>query len=732
MDAYATSLQHILAELARLDLLLRVQVWRVRHRPSGDQDGLRAFYIPEAEVDAILDESVGTPAWATVPLPPEMLEAVQARLDEITADVAQSTAESLRQGVYLRLVTLTHLFDLTAFDRDVILVCLASEIDRRYERLYGYLHDDVTRHQPTVGLILDLLCPDLETKLAARSRFTAGSPLLRQRLLRLGEEATQLSSSPLGRTVQLEPRVAQYLLDSDDVDDRLQQYVRVVIPEARLDDLFFPDAFLARLTRLADHVRTAGDDLVLFWQGPGGVGKKTAAAACCRELEAPLLVLDGERLAATNLEQFTTLAQMIDREARLQGAVLYWEDFDALLGEEKKTHLASVLPILEAHPGPTFLAGNTVWEPVDALRGVRFVRLEFPRPGYEQRVLLWTAALGDDAGDTVTVDAGSDLAGLANTFRLTGGQIRDAAATACNLARARDPAAPRVTQDDLRTACRLHSNRTLATLAQQVTPRYGWDDIVLPPGPMELLRGIHDRVRYRALVYEQWGFERKLALGKGLNVLFAGPPGTGKTMAADVLAGALGLDLYKIDLSGVVSKYIGETEKNLARIFAEAATSNAILFFDEADALFGKRTAVRDAHDRYANIEISYLLQKMDEYEGVVILATNLRKNMDDAFVRRMHVAVEFPVPDAADRLRIWEQIWPAELPRDPVLDLAFLADRFEVAGGSIRNIALAGGFLAAADGGVVTMAHLLRATQREYQKMGKVLTSTEFGEPDT
>jgi len=210
-------------------------------------------------------------------------------------------------------------------------------------------------------------------------------------------------------------------------------------------------------------------------------------------------------------------------------------------------------------------------------------------------------------------------------------------------------------------------------------------------------------------------------------VLFAGPSGTGKTMAADVLANVLGLDLYRIDLSTVVSKYIGETEKNLARIFAEATTSNAILFFDEADALFGKRTQVRDAHDRYANVEVSYLLQKMDEYTGMVVLATNLRKNMDEAFVRRLHATVEFPVPGEAERRRIWDQVWPAAAPRDPGLDTGFLARRIEVTGGSIRNIALAGAFLAAADGGVVTMAHVLHATRREYQKMGKVLTGSEL-----
>ena len=230
------------------------------------------------------------------------------------------------------------------------------------------------------------------------------------------------------------------------------------------------------------------------------------------------------------------------------------------------------------------------------------------------------------------------------------------------------------------------------------------------------------------MVYQEWGFDQKLSLGKGLNALFAGPSGTGKTMSAEIMAGELGLDLYKIDLSTVVSKYIGETEKNLARIFEEAETSNAILFFDEADALFGRRSEVRDSHDRYANIEIGYLLQKMEEYQGAVILATNFRKNMDDAFVRRMHFTVEFPFPGEYDRRRIWEQVWPQGTPRSPDLNLEFMARRFEMAGGNIRNIALSAAFLAAADGRVITMPHLIRATRREYQKMGKVVTEGEFG----
>src|SRR4030095_4285457 len=324
-------------------------------------------------------------------------------------------------------------------------------------------------------------------------------------------------------------------------------------------------------------------------------------------------------------------------------------------------------------------------------------------------------------------DLGMDISALASKFKFTGGQIRDAAATAENLARFRDSEAVAVTMPDLYDACRLHSNQKLASLARKITPKYAWDDIVLPGDRLDQLREICNHVKYHERVYSQWGFDRKLSLGKGLSILFAGPSGTGKTMAADIIAGALGLDLYKIDLSIVVSKYIGETEKNLSQIFTEAETSNSILFFDEADALFGRRSEVKDSHDRYANIEIGYLLQRMEEYEGVVILATNFRKNMDEAFVRRLHFTVEFPFPNEEDRRRIWEGVWPTDVPRDPGLDLEFLARRFQVAGGNIRNIALAAAFLAADDSGVVGMPHLLRATQREYQKMGKILLDGEF-----
>jgi SpoVK/Ycf46/Vps4 family AAA+-type ATPase len=268
----------------------------------------------------------------------------------------------------------------------------------------------------------------------------------------------------------------------------------------------------------------------------------------------------------------------------------------------------------------------------------------------------------------------------------------------------------------------------LGELAKKIEPHFQWGDLVLPRDVLHQLQEVTAQVKYRTRVFEEWGFEQKLSLGRGLHALFAGPSGTGKTMAAEIMASELGLDLYKIDLSNVVSKYIGETEKNLARIFDEAEATSAILFFDEADALFGKRSEVNDAHDRYANVETSFLLQRMEEYAGMTILATNLRRNMDDAFLRRLAFAVQFPFPEEPERLRIWRAVFPAATPRARDLDLEFMARQFKLAGGNIKNVALAAAFLAATDGGVVSMAHVIRATRRELQKMGRSHANAEFG----
>jgi SpoVK/Ycf46/Vps4 family AAA+-type ATPase len=544
--------------------------------------------------------------------------------------------------------------------------------------------------------------------------------LIEHRLLQVFDDPAQPPATLLSKSLHIDSRIVGYLLGSDEPDNRTLPYLRISEPTIVLDRMVLSNEMKRRLSLVAEISRKG--PLILYFQGQYGSGRKTAAAALCGQLNIGLISVDLESLQNIQSLTFATAVKLICREALLRGCALYWDGFDVLMADNKRTLRQTLLAELSQLQNLLFLAGAEVWEPTGELPVATLVRVEFARPNYADRVRLWERAVGQGEHD-----AALDLAVLANKFRFSGGQIADALRTARGLAQWRDPGTCKITQADLYEACRLHSSRKLSTLGRNIKSHHSWKEIVLPEDRLRQLREICDCMKYRPVVFDQWGFDRKISLGKGLNVLFAGPSGTGKTMSAEIMAGELGLDLYKLDLSTVVSKYIGETEKNLARIFAEAESSNAILFFDEADALFGKRSEVRDSHDRYANIEINYLLQKMEEHEGVVILATNFRKNMDDAFVRRMHFTVEFPFPSLADRRRIWEQIWPAETPQHEDIDLEFMAERFEIAGGNIRNVAMAAAFLAASDGGKVGMTHLLHGMRREYQKMGKVATPGEF-----
>jgi SpoVK/Ycf46/Vps4 family AAA+-type ATPase len=698
------------------------------HDPT---DHLKGLIIKDEEIEDLLDQSLFFNVQPA--LNSTELKHFQKQLATREAKIASRKAAALQNGTSLRLEQLKELFSLSPFDIDTLLICLAPELDLRFEKIYAYLQDDVTKKRPGVELILKIIGPSLAEQLEGRVRFHASSPLMQHKLLQLLDDPSQPHPPLLSKYIKMDHRVVDYLLGSDRMDDRLMPFVDEILPEIGFEEILIPGEIKDRFENVMKNRKLSESPqkpeqrarLILYFQGPYGVGKRTAAAAICHELGQRLLHVDLKQPAGNTPLDFDTAIQLVNREALFQDCALYFDGFDALMADDRHNQLAVFLRELASHSGLCFLAGEKIWEPVDALHHADFLRVEFSKPGYLDRIVLWHRFL--EKGHPAISDG--DLNTLANSFRLTGGQIRDAATTARNLAKWRNFANGQATADDFNVACRLQSNRKLAELAQNITPLYKWEDIVLPHDRLRQLREICSYVKYRSFVYDEWGFDRKLSLGKGLNVLFAGPSGTGKTMAAEIMAGELGLELYKIDLSTVVSKYIGETEKNLARIFTEAETSNSILFFDEADSLFGKRSEVKDSHDRYANIEISYLLQRMEQYEGMVILASNLQKNMDEAFMRRMHFNVEFPLPNAKERGQIWQKIWPLDTPCSPKLDLNFMAHRFEITGGNIRNIALASAFLAAADGKIVTMEHLIGATQREYQKMGKLLMREEFGE---
>lgn len=715
-DIYKDNHQHLRDELAWLDSLLRSRVLALRNEiePPREPGAFPSVYISAREVDGLLGQE--KPGLADVP---EIREARE-RLHLMRSEISAKIGRSLEQGVFLALPQLVHLFGLSPFEQAAVIVCLAPELRRKYDRVYAYLQDDITRKRPSIDLILDLLCESESGKWEARALFSEHAPLMRAGVLRkIDDPQSPSGSSGLAQFLELDPRILDFLLGRNRLDARLIDSASVFHPSS-VHSLADP-AIASRLLRLMRaHFATPPIErksLMVSLSGRCRLMQQQLALALCAEIGCTLITLDTELLLAHSLGTEAVL-RLAFRECLLMGAALCFEKADALLAREDTAHQVRTFQRLAGKNGwLVFLIGERPWKPKDPLETVRFYGLELPMPAEHHRQALWEKGLGERFADPQPW-----AEQLAERFSLPPGKIGEALECAWNESAMREER-QEMSLADIYHACRQVSKQDLGSLAVRVEPKYGWNDLVLPANQVFLLREICSHVTRRYRVFGDWGFDRKLSHGKGLSVLFSGSPGTGKTMAAQVIARELQLDLYRIDLSGVVSKYIGETEKNLAKIFENAESSQAILFFDEADALFGKRTEISDAHDRYANIETSYLLQKIEEYEGMVILATNLRENMDDAFLRRIRFVVEFPFPDEASRLQIWRNHFPEKAPLSETIDYEYLSRELKIAGGNIKNIVLNAAFLAAENGGVIDMEHILHGAKREYEKIGKLWT---------
>jgi AAA+ superfamily predicted ATPase len=613
-----------------------------------------------------------------------------------------------------QLAALAERYSLAWFDCAVVLIALAPEVDLRYERLYAYLQDDVSRRRPSVNLILDLLCPQAADRIDAQCHFAADSVLVRERIIHLWPEANQSNPPLLALGVKVDQQISREMLGMKGLDSRLAEFGEYSFPDTDLAPLPLEPETIAGLRRLAMYARTGSHPLRVWLNGADVPLRRKTAQAIAATMDRPLLSLRLSH-ACTFGTDAGELIPVAAREASLANAVLLIE----CDGVDERTSL-TVTRCMQAARSPVDLlvAAASLKPELDPLF---LTAVDFSRPSFATRREHWRRSLPEENIELLEGDVDT----LAARFRLYPDEIRATAAAARSRARWRGSA--RTLAADLSASARAISGRQIGALARKIEPKYRWDDIVLPSETANQLRAMCARVAHQHRVLDEWGFDRKLSLGKGVTALFAGPSGVGKTMAAEIISSALDIDLYKIDLAGVVSKYIGETEKNLDRIFAAAENANAILFFDEADALFGKRSEVKDSHDRYANIEISYLLQKMEMYQGVAILATNLRQNLDDAFLRRLAFTVHFPLPSQEDRKLIWEAIWPESVPLGPGTDFEFLAARFKFTGGNIKNIALAAAFLAAEENSPVSMRHLLIAVDREFQKMGKPLGPEAF-----
>ena len=589
-------------------------------------------------------------------------------------------------------------FELSSFERKVLLMCAGTEMDSRFASLFAQVRKELRPAQPTFSLALAAFDD------AHWSALSPGRPLRYWNLLEIGSGET-LTTCPL----RIQERVLHYLAGVQCLDERLLPIIKPVAAEQTAGSHSNIVEEIAAIWSQAPHgrlpiVSLCGDEIA---------AKKAIAAQAAIAVGVQLHSISLWNLPHGGAE-LTALLRLWEREAVLSSSALLLE-CDETDGADAFPHSAIVY-LMESIRSPLIISSRTPRKSPNRV----MVTFDVGKPTTKEQEQMWHNALEGSFSNL-----NGHVEPLISQFSLSSSTIRSVATQAVKGFTTGEEAEAAQLSSRLWDACRLQARPRLDGLAQRIEASATWDDLVLHERQKQILREVAVHVRQRAKVYQSWGFATKGMRGLGISALFAGASGTGKTMAAEVLADELRLDLYRIDLSQVVSKYIGETEKNLRRVFDAAEEGAAVLLFDEADALFGKRTEVKDSHDRYANIEVSYLLQRMEAYRGLAILTTNRKSALDQAFLRRIRFAVEFPFPEAPERAEIWRRVFPAATPTEG-LRIDRLA-RLTAAGGNIRNIALGAAFLAADAGEPVRMAHLLSAARSEFAKLEKPLTDVEI-----
>ncbi len=703
-----SSREHILESCRRLDTILlpAIASAEMRFGVRFGEDPYRGLAVDaeSARVPAAIRPSSASPELAAWP-------------GSVAADRFFSTLKKVAPQI-------------TPVDFGLLLLALAPEADSVYEKRFGFLQDDVTRRRASVELALALFDPTGAERVADRLGETA--PLVAHRMIEL-VDPTDGRTGWQAKQLRLDEQFARWLFGVGTLDSRLVAFAQV-LPEGRdTDAASVPERLRGTLARVA-----AVPPVRVYLHGPDARVNLRTAELLARHLDRGLLLADATRLAAA--DRPAEVALRLVREARWFHHVLVIGGIDALHAPDRQKGWEQVAEVLARYRGGHLIAIGHGPRPPASQYPLGLSGIDIPLPDPDERFEFWSGVL--DAPDRRL--SAEDRRVLAERYSLTRTQIESATADAAARAKYRqfrdDADHAVVTFDDLSIAARSQGGQDLETLTTKIAPKVTLDDLVVPADARRQLDEIVARMENRPWVLREWGFARLQSYGLGVNALFTGPSGTGKTMAAEALAKAIGKDLYRIDLTSVVSKYIGETEQKLEQVFRSAESTQAVLFIDEADSLLGKRSEVKDAHDRYANLEVSYLLQRMERYDGLILLATNLAGNLDDAFLRRMAAVVHFQQPSVEERRHLWRKAWPTNdkgtvtVPLAPepgyALDYDFLADRFLLTGGNIRNAVLAAAFSAAArkHHTFVTMNDVLHGVRREFQKLGQTMTDRELG----
>ncbi len=715
--------------IARLYILLKGSK---AAREVEDRDVLDELWVTDQEFQQHLSALSGVPA--THLEDPDAAESLNALDRSATVLARRLQAEDLaaaRRGRGSRFDSLATRCGLNDMDREILLIALGPEVDRRYRRVFAYLHDDFTRGIPSVGLVVDILAPLLgkADRLSLLGRFEAESPLLRRGLLEL-MPARSDDTKPLSqRHLRVSEAAAGWLLGVPRMADSVADRARYLGVPLAPPPVSLPQQAPDDLAEIAARIRETDRGVTVFIASKDVPATRASADQLCAVLEVPVVRVELGTFLGSGDRLLEDLTQVL-RDAHLFSAALQVLGFPEVDLEEPTTlrTLEIAWRRVQDYPGLIVVPAKQPPPAAWSVEGRHTMPYSIDMPGFGERIWVLGQLLSgmEDAPDA------DDVRTLANRYRMNRLQLQQTVSFARDKAWARGEAGEesRLRFEDLVAGARAQFARDIGALATRHTPRFSFEDLVLPQREKEHLSELVAFVERRGTVYEDWGFRAKFTRGTGAKALFFGRSGTGKTMAAEVIAKHLSLDLFKVDLSSIVSKWVGETEKNLATIFDRAEEAQAVLLFDEADSLFGQRTNVGSAVDRYANLETNYLLQRIEEYDGVAILSSNFKQNIDEAFTRRFHFVLEFPFPDRDSREEIWQRAFPELAPLADDVDFDFLADRFKFTGGNIKNTILRGAFLAASESAsAISMRHLLRAVVREYQNLEREPMRREFGD---
>jgi hypothetical protein len=702
---------HYRAELERLRLLLARHIRWLRAQWGKDSLGeYQSLVISDAQADRLLSGD-GDEARATFFAEDRESATITRRIELLDGEIRRLSQRMTDADAPPALDHLARIFSLTEFERSALLLAAAPSLDESFGRLLAYAQDDTGSTHATPQLAISLLTKDDDTAVHARDSFMPSARLRRLRLLNL--ELAPPATTVLAAPLRIDERLVDYIRGVNVCDLRVAALLRPVVVTPVAPQYA---ALAETLASWSAGSASSGRWPLVNVTDSAGRGLEEIARALAGRLGLRVVALDVGRFANEPEDARIDIARLLDREAALMRYAYFVSvptpgPVASMLAETTK-RLADQISAL------VIVGSEDKW-----LANREMISVAAPRLDARGQAELWRQSLGAD-GDRMN----GTVEKLVQQFDFGSREIHRAVLTTHRNAELRSSNGKRsYTAGELWDAACDEAGWRIDDLARRVRPGHAWDDLVFPPSVLAQLEEVAAQVKHRAQVYDTWGFGARLSRGRSTSACFAGPSGCGKSAVAEAMAHHLKVALYRIDLAGVVSKYIGETEKNLRRIFDAAEQSGAILFFDEADALFGKRTEVKDSHDRYANIEVNYLLQRMEDYRGLAILATNRKTAMDRAFLRRLRFLIEFPFPDVDSRRKIWRKVFPPEASVGS-LDYEQLA-QMDISGGNIKNIAVNAAFLAAADGGgsPIAMRHILLAAEREYAKIDKSIGAPEL-----